>query len=291
MESLFDSAFLKRLEALRFAARRVPRLGRAAEQPSAGRAGGIEFADYRDYAPGESLKRVDWNIYQRLGRLYLRLFVEDLDLPIRIVLDVSNSVFHHDKRAAAGLQAAGALAWVGAAGHDRVKVYPFGGAPLRPIGPASSKEVCIGLLRRLEEQKPSGPTAVADMLRRLSGSRGRRGLLVIVSDFFFAEGLDGALAAVAGLPDRLLLLRLVHPEDGVPPFRGEVRLRDCETGVVREVTITPAVLERYRVAYEAFGERLRRFARGRGAGLLEIDSTGDVVSQLEKLFRGGRLPV
>jgi uncharacterized protein (DUF58 family) len=291
LESLFDSAFLKRLEALRFAARRVPRLGRAAEQPSAGRGGGIEFADYRDYAPGESLKRVDWNIYQRLGRLYLRLFVEDLDLPIRIVLDASDSVFHNDERAAAGLQAAGALAWVGAAGHDRVRIHPFGSTPLSPFGPASSKEACIGLLCRLEEQKPSGRTAIADALRRLSGSGGRRGLLVIVSDFFFTEGFEPALAAIAGLPDRLLLLRLVHPEDGAPPLRGEVRLRDCETGEVREVTVTPAVLEGYRTAYDAFGERLRRFARSRGAGLLEIDATGDVVSQLEKLFRGGRLPV
>jgi uncharacterized protein (DUF58 family) len=289
--SLFNSTFLRRLETLRLVARKVPRGGRIAEQTSAGHGGGIEFADYRDYAPGESLKRVDWNIYQRLGKLFLRLFVEDLDLPVNIVMDLSDSVFLNRKRAEAGMMVAGALAWIGAAGHDRVKVHPFGSNVLPPYGPVTSKASCMGLLDWLEGQEGSGGTGMIEILRRIRGIEGRRGLLVLVSDFFCTEGLDGVLAELSRQNHRVLLIQLFDPEDGEPALRGEVQVKDCETGELRDVTITPDVLKRYRDAHSAFEEKLHDFARRRQAGLLKIDVTGDVILELEQIFKGGRLKV
>jgi len=289
--ALFDSAFLGRLENLRYAARQVPRGGRPAEQRSAGQGGGVEFAEYRAYAPGEDLRRVDWNGYSRRGRLFLRLCVEEMDLPVHVVLDCSASVFLHGRRAAAAKQAAAALAWVGLGSHDRVRVHPFGGNPLPSFGPVSAKGGGFRLLAWLEGLEASGASGALQALRRLRGLAGRRGLLALVSDFFFPEGLGPVLAELARQRHRLLLVRLVHPEDGEPVQRGEVRVVDCESAEFRDVTVTPEVLGRYRAAFRAFEEELAGFVRSRAAGPLRLDVTGDVVAQFERLFTGGRLPV
>ena len=289
MGELFDGSFLRRLEALSYAARRIPRGGRPAEQSSLALGGGVEFADYRAYAPGEDLRRVDWLVYLRLGRLYTRLFVEELDLPVHVALDLSDSVFLPPRRGRAALQAAAAFSWIALSGHDRVRIHPFGSEPLPGYGPVSGKGSGPALLARLARLGPSGGTALVKTLRRIRGLGGRRGLLVVVSDFFEPAGLEPVLEELGRQRHRLLLVQLVHPADGDPPFSGEVRLVDCETRLGLDVTVTPDVRERYRKAYGRFQERLRGFALRRKAYLLPLRVDLDVLSQVESLFLGGRL--
>ncbi|HHI68470.1 MAG TPA: DUF58 domain-containing protein [Planctomycetes bacterium] len=291
MGRLFDGPFLRRLESLRYASRRVPRGGRPAEQTSKSLGGGVEFADYRAYVPGEDMRRVDWMVYLRLGKLFSRLFTEELDLPVHVALDLSDSVFLPPERGRAALQAAAAFSWVALSGQDRVRVHPFGADPLPGFGPVSGKGAGMRLLDWLEGLGPSGGTGIEKTLRRIRGLAGRRGLLVVVSDFFSPSGIGGVLEELARQRHRLLLVQLVHPHDSEPPFQGEIRVIDCETREERDVTVTPAVLERYRSAWKGFQEELRSFALRRGAYLLSLQVTVDVISQVEALFLGGRLPL
>ncbi len=291
MGRLFDGPFLRRLESLRYASRRVPRGGRPAEQTSKSLGGGVEFADYRAYVPGEDMRRVDWMVYLRLGKLFSRLFTEELDLPVHVALDLSDSVFLPPERGRAALQAAAAFSWVALSGQDRVRVHPFGADPLPGFGPVSGKGAGMRLLDWLEGLGPSGGTGIEKTLRRIRGLAGRRGLLVVVSDFFSPSGIGGVLEELARQRHRLLLVQLVHPHDSEPPFQGEIRVIDCETREERDVTVTPAVLERYRSAWKTFQEELRSFALRRGAYLLPLQVTVDVISQVEALFLGGRLPL
>ena len=147
-------------------------------------------------------------------------------------------------------------------------------------------------LARIEERDG---TNLADALRRLAGIRMRRGLLVVISDFFDPAGIGSVVDALKLSPHRLLLVQLARETDADPglleELQGEVRLRDCETDEAVDVAFGPAVVARYREIYRAFNDSLAEFARQREAGLLRLDPDGDVLEQLAGLFAPGRLAV
>ena len=116
----------------------------------------------------------------------------------------------------------------------------------------------------------------------------RRGLAVIVSDFFDPRGIEAVTSALGSLRHRLLLVQLTRKADRDPDLTGDLRLVDCESGAAADVSISAATLERYRAAYDRFQDGLTRFARKRGAGLLRIDADLPVVPQLAAVFEGGR---
>ena len=125
-DELFDPDFLESVQRLRIVARRVPRGGRHAEQRSRDLGHGIEFRDFRAYTPGDDLRAVDWNVYGRLRKVFLRLYEELEDLPVYLLVDVSASMFHETPpRARAGLRTALALAAITLGQHDSVGVFPF----------------------------------------------------------------------------------------------------------------------------------------------------------------------
>ncbi|MDA1260378.1 MAG: DUF58 domain-containing protein [Planctomycetota bacterium] len=288
VEELCDARFLAALERLRIVARRVAPRGRFAEQRSRDRGSGLEFKDHRAYTSGDDLRTVDWNVYRRLGRMFLRLFEELEDLPLYLLVDVSQSAYFEDPpRARAGLRAALALAAISLSQHDPVGVYPFSDDLRVLVRPASGKSRVLGLAQRMAEIEPAGSTDLARSLATFSALRQREGLVVVVSDFFDPAGLEAVTEALGKLRHRLLLLRLKRAEDAEPTLQGDLRLVDCESGMGEDVSISSSVLTRYRAAYARFEEGLASFALARGAGLLTLDADAEVVPQLERLFAGG----
>jgi len=285
---MFDPQFLAALQGLRIVARRVPRHGRHAEQRSADLGGGNEFRDYRDYAAGDDLRYVDWNVYRRLRHVVLRLFEELEDLPHYLLPDLSDSMWTEEPpRVVPALRATLALAAISLQQHDRVGVYPFGTELRDRRRPKAGKSRILALAAELADLKPAGGTDLAGALRSLRSLRLRPGLLTVVSDFFDPRGLEPVLDELRLSRHRLLLVPVVRASDRDPVLAGDVRVRDCETGAAEDLTITPAVLDRYRAAYAAFDSRLREFAQERHAGLLRLDADGDVLTQLGALFPDG----
>ncbi len=291
-DELFDPAFLEAVERLRIVARRVPRGGRPAEQRSDDRGAGIEFKDYRPYVPGDDLRGVDWNIYRRLGRVFLRQFEELEDLPVHLLTDVSASLWLEDPpRARAGLRCALALAAIALGQHDSVGLFPFSDDLEVAERPRAGKGRWMRFAHALAALGPGGPTDFSRSLRRLEGMRLRPGLVVLISDFFDPAGVPAIAAAVRRLRHRLLFVQLVRASDAAPTVDGDVRLVDCETGATEDVSVTAAVRQRYRDAYRRFEDGLSGLARSRGAGLLRLDADGDVAAQLARLFEAGALAV
>ncbi|MFG0319887.1 MAG: DUF58 domain-containing protein [Planctomycetota bacterium JB042] len=291
-DELFDPAFLEAVERLRIVARRVPRGGRPAEQRSDDRGAGIEFKDYRPYVPGDDLRGVDWNIYRRLGRVFLRQFEELEDLPVHLLTDVSASLWLEDPpRARAGLRCALALAAIALGQHDSVGLFPFSDDLTVAERPRSGKGRWMRFAHALAALSPGGPTDFGRSLRRFEGMRLRSGLVVLISDFFDPAGVPAIAAAAKRLRHRLLFVQLVRTGDAAPTVDGDVRLVDCETGATEDVSVTAAVRQRYRDAYRRFEDGLSGLARSRGAGLLRLDADGDVAAQLARLFEAGALAV
>ncbi|MDA1196233.1 MAG: DUF58 domain-containing protein [Planctomycetota bacterium] len=289
---LFDAEFLAALGSLRIVAKRVAPRGRHAEHRSRDRGGGLEFRDYRPYAAGDDLRTIDWNIYRRLGRLFLRVYEENEDLPLYLLPDVSESAWlESPPRAVAGLRCALALAAISLGQHDRVGVFPFAEDLRVHVRPSAGKRRLFALAEALTRLEPGGRTQFARSLQTFASLKLRAGLVVVISDFFDPAGLEAVSTALRTLRHRLLLVQLVRATDARPDVTGDVRVIDCESGAGEEISVTPAVLAGYRRAHDEFQAGLAAFARDRGAGLLRLDVEQPVLAQLAALFEGGRLAV
>ena len=289
---LFDGEFLESLKRLHIVARRVARQGRHAEQRSHDLGSGIEFRDFRPYAPGDDFRAIDWNIYRRLGRVFLRLFEELEDLPVYLAPDISTSMYQESPpRAKAGLRCALALTSIALNQHDSVGLFPFGEDMTMALRPQSGKGRLLRFAETMATLEPAGSTDFRASFQRLAALNLRPGLLVVISDFFDPAGLAAVTETLKTSRHRLLLVQLHRGSDGNPDVEGDVQLVDCETGDTRDVSATSEVLRRYREAYDRFQNDLSQFARRRDAGLLPIDVERDVVPQLASLFETGSFVV
>ncbi|MAG57191.1 MAG: hypothetical protein CMJ83_12935 [Planctomycetes bacterium] len=289
---LFDPEFLDSLTRLHILARRVARSGRPAEQRSRDMGSGVEFRDFRAYSAGDDFKSIDWTVYRRLGKVFLRLYEELEDLPVYLLLDRSRSLFEEETpRIRGGLRCALALAAISLQQHDSVGLFPFAGRLETALRPRSGKSRLFRFAETLAAMAPEDSTDFAKALQTFSGLRLRRGLCVIISDFFDPAGIDRVVKALKTVRHRLLLVRLWRRTDQEPDLGGDFQLVDCETGTTEDVSATAAVMEAYRASYRRFDEGLTSFARERGAGMLLLDTDREVVPQLATLFETGSYTV
>ena len=293
---LFDPEFLAALAPFELHARRVARDGRPAEKTSRDRGFGLEFADFKSYVPGDDLRAIDWNIYRRLGRLFVRVFEEHRDLPVYLLVDRSSSMYlETPPRIGAGLRVALALAAIALGQHDSVGLYSFSGMLSIDAKAAAGKHRLVSFAERLAALDERDRTDLTGTIRELAGHRLRQGLLVVISDFFDPGGAEEIARALGESRHRLLLVQLVKKADADPTLHGDlhgdVRLLDCESAEAVDLTITPATLARYRQSYQEFNEALNRFASDYGVGIVRVDADEDVLDQLGVLFETGTLTV
>ena len=284
---LFDAEFLQSLAHLRIVVSRVPRGGRHAEQRSRDLGSGIEFRDFRPYSPGDDFRSIDWNIYRRLGRVFVRLFEEFEDLPVYILADCSQSMYlEQPPRARAGLRTALALTSIALNQHDRVGFATLSDDHRVVMRPQSGRGRLMRFAEAMAAVTPGGATDLVHSLRRFAHLRQRPGLMVVISDFFDPRGIDAVLDELKRSRHRLLLVRLERPSDRDPDVRGDVQLVDCESGETETVSVNRAVLARYREVWDSFEKRIADFVRRRGAGLLRLDIEQPVIPQLADIFAG-----
>jgi uncharacterized protein (DUF58 family) len=159
----------------------------------------------------------------------------------------------------------------------------------------SGKGAAMRVASALAEQDPAGKTELSAAIAELSAIRLRRGLTVIVSDFFDNGGIGNVLRALDTLEHRILLIQLVRESDADPTlladFSGDFDVEDGESDTATQISVTPDLLDRYRAAYGDFTARIDEYVKGRGTTLIRIDADGDVIDQLAATLVGaGPLP-
>ncbi|MBI2299991.1 MAG: DUF58 domain-containing protein [Armatimonadetes bacterium] len=266
---LRDPAFLRALERLSLISKRSYAGVLQGEKRSLRRGVSIEFADYRDYSPGDDLRYLDWNIYGRLDRLLIKLFVEEQDLRVYLLVDRSRSMafgavpkFDHARRLVA------ALAHIGLAGMDRVTVGGFAGALDKCLPPLRGRGNVGRVFDYLEGLDAEGGTSLGESLSRFAHENSRPGLCVVASDFLDPAGYEQGLTALLGRRFDVVAVQVLAPEELNPAVVGDLKLVDSETGEPREVTISDSLLRRYRRNAQAYCEALRQWCLGRGMGYL-----------------------
>lgn len=261
---LFGDDFLETLEYLHIIARKILSGQLKAERRSRQKGVSVEFADHRPYSPGDDFRFIDWNVFFRTDNLFLKLFEEEEDLYIYLLLDCSGSVdfgqpykFHYLRRLAA------AIGYLGLASLDRVFVIPF----TESLPASAAQQLAIRgkgkvfrLLHFLEKLKATGPTNLAHCMKTFAGSRRKRGLAVVLSDFYDKAATSG-LNALRYQKFEVFVIHCVSPQEAEPHLLGDLRLHDTETGRFREVTLTESLLRRYRDAFGQYCASLEQFCR------------------------------
>ena len=290
----FDERFLRKLESLAIITRRSRvSFGQIRAERRSRRVGaGIEFADHRDYTPGDDLRYLDWNLYGRMQRLLVRLFEEDEDLSIYVLLDASASMgTGTPSKLDLAMQVGAALGYVGLANLDRVSVLPLTSTLADGLPLARGKAHILPWLRFLNGVAAAGQTSLAqsmrDFLRRHRGRR--RGLVILISDFYDPAGYREALDLLRYNHFETVVIQVSAPEEARPQLRGDVTIRDIETGEERELTVSPATLDAYRRRYAALLRGLEGYCRERGIPCFPILSDAAFDEVVLRVFRAGGL--
>jgi len=258
-EDLFDDDFQRKLETLAIVSRRVFAGRMRAERRSKKKGSGVEFADHRDYAPGDDFRSVDWSVYQRFGKLLVRLYEEEEDLSIYFIVDSSSSMsFGDGKKFDQARRLAAALAYVGLANLDRVTIVGATDSVTSRMPTTRGKGRIFKVFAFLRALKTSGQTDLAAVARSFVAQNKRRGLAVILSDLYDPAGFEDGINFLRFNKFEPLVLQIFDPAEARPTFKGDLLLVDCETGDSREITVTPKILARYlgpgqAAAFLAFG--------------------------------------
>lgn len=289
-QPLFDKDFLKKLECLSLIVRQLVFSRRQALRPSVKKGASIEFKDFREYSPGDDPRTVDWTVYARLGDLFVKLFRQEEELDLWILLDCSGSMdfgepskFDHARRIAA------ALAYIGLAHMDSASIVPFGDGLLPARDRLRGKGHIFHILDFLAAQRATARTDFQRAVQMFTSRVRRPGLVVILSDFYGLEQARAAIDRLRFLRHQIHVMQLVSPWERDPPIRGELRLVDCETGAHQDLTVTDTMLRRYKTAFDDFGAALRRYSMKYAIGYEQAHTDVPFDDFLRGVLQHGRL--
>jgi uncharacterized protein (DUF58 family) len=293
---LFDSAFLAKLEQLYLLSKRIFRGAHRAERRSRQIGSSLEFADYRNYTLGDDLRSIDWNIYGRLDRLFVKLFEQEQDLDISFLLDASASMrwtpegsdrlskFDQARRITAS------LAYIGLANLDRVNVHYFASRLEDDLGLCRGKSQFHKVLDFLRAAPAlEGETRLLPCMRTFAQRMKRRGLVFLLSDLFDPQGCEEALALLRYQQFEVHVIQVLDPAELRPQMAGDLRLTESETGAAYEVTASESLLDRYHAEIDGYLEKTNTFCREHGIGYALATTVIPFEDLVLRVLRDGRM--
>ncbi len=267
--ALFDSDFLKKLEYLSLISKRVFRGSLMAQRRTMQLGTGIEFADHREYTPGDDFRYIDWNLFARLDELLLKRFQEEEDLHVYFLLDCSRSMaFGEPPKFDFARQVAAALAYIALADLDRIAVIGFADDIVADFPLARGKGRILSLLKFLEALEPSG--ADTNLERVATGfihREQRRGLAVVVSDLYDSNGFQRGLDLLRHRRYEPHIVQIHDRYEKEPAdMLGDVEMWDVESGMSRKVTVTEKNLRHYQHLFNEFQNQVQGYCNRHGLG-------------------------
>jgi uncharacterized protein (DUF58 family) len=264
-QPLLDPKFLARLEQLELVSRKIF-LGRMKGERRSKRKGqSVEFADYRNYVVGDDLRFLDWNLFARLERLFIRLFFEEEDLHFYILLDNSLSMdFGTPTKLHFAKQVAAALGFIGLVNMDRVVVEAFNDRLTQSMPAARGRRSLWRLMDFLQKIEPAGPSDLKKALRSFSIKCSGKGIVVLLSDFMDKGGYEDALRYLLARQLDIYVIQVLSQEEIEPEIVGDLRLVDVEDEDVAEITVSGPLLKRYKQNLAAYRAALHQFCSRRG---------------------------
>ena len=266
---LFDKEFLRKLESLAFISRRLYRGQARGAHTSVRRGTSLDFADFRAYQPGDDFRTIDWGIYGRLDRLVVRLYAEEEDLSVHLLLDASASMsFGSPPKIDYARRLAAALGYVGIGSLDRVGVTTFGaglaGGGAAALAPRRGRAQLFHLLEYLSALRPAGRTDIARSLEEYARRSRSPGLAIVISDLLddSLQGYRRGLQALQFHDFEVVLVHVLDREEIGPGEQGALRLTDMETGQMLPLYVDRQLLAAYRARVTGFFAEVETFCLG-----------------------------
>lgn len=270
---LLSPDFMRQLDRLDVMSRKMLRGSQQGERRTKKKGQSVEFADYRSYVTGDDLRFIDWNLYMRLDKLFIRLFMEEEDLSVSIVLDVTGSMdYGEPNKLDYAKKLCAALSYISLTHYNRTSLYTMADGLLESSQGMRGRRPIPQMLEFINRQRaiPADAARPGDMttaFKSLSIANQRPGVIIVISDFWDKGEVGEAFRYLAGEKRDTYLIQLLSPQE-VDPIKGQVmgdlRLSDLEDGDVAEVSVSPALIKKYKATLQAYCNHIRDEAHRRG---------------------------
>lgn len=275
MSELFDRAFFSRLGRLKLAMHMRLDQGQTGGRKSSQKGSSVEFSDFREYMPGDDIRRIDWNVYGRLDKLYIKQFMEEKEAFYHVFVDTSASMdYGEKKKSVMAFQLAAVFAWLVQKQLDRVEVISLSDGRLEKMSPVTGKSSFERLLHDLENLQCKGYTQLAEGIRR-ANIHGK-GICILISDFLDPTGIDEAIRYLTFKRQDVLLVHVLAREEIEVEAEGTLALTDMESGQEIQVTMTRQAVESYQDALQRHIVSLQILAKRYGCSYVSVVSDEDL---------------
>lgn len=263
MSEIFNSDFFKSLTSLKLAMHLRLEKGMSGGRKSSAKGASVEFSDFREYIPGDDVRRIDWNVYGRMDKLYIKQFMEEKEATYHIFLDNSRSMdFGAEKKSVMALRLAGAFAYMILGQLDRAAIHTVTAENIGRHNPVTGRASFQRILQELEQVTFSGNTYLEDSIRRCS-IKGK-GVSIILSDFLDVHGVEGLIKYLAFQKQEVVLIQILSREEVDFYGEGTVNLIDSETREELKITMTRQSIRLYEEQMTRYQEQIARAARKYG---------------------------
>jgi uncharacterized protein (DUF58 family) len=270
-EPLLTATFLRKLDRLALQTRRAMAGDLQGERRSPKRGSSVEFADFRPYTAGDDIRQIDWNLYARAERFYLKLFVAEEELNVHLLVDTSRSMaWGNPEKLHYARQIAATFGYIALSNLDRVNVTAFGGRPAAVSG-IRGKRGAVALFEFLQRLKVGSTVNLTQFCRTYLQTARSAGPLLLCSDLF-DPGWRDALRALTARPFEITIMHILAPQEIDPPIEGDIRLVDSEGGPAVEISADLDVLQRYRESLQSWQQEIETFCSGRGIRYVPVNT-------------------
>ena len=246
----------------------------------------VEFADYREYTPGDDLRRIDWNLFSRFDKYFIRLFTDERQMHNQILIDSSASMDDKEGKASYALKTAAALGFLSVQGMDRTSIKLIQGNSLVPVGQKiTGKESFYSTISELEGMEFAGEADIGSAIQNHQDLGHDDGLTVIISDFFTESDWKKAVDFLLYKKREVLLVQVLTPAERNPDYFGRMQLLDAEAADIDDrknmrMRITKQEYKAYLQALSDYLEDMQQFCRSRNVGYITVNTGNPIEKEL-----------
>ena len=282
---LFDEPFLRQLDRLALVARRPVAGEMQGERRSPRRGPSVEFADYKPYVSGDDFRQIDWNLYARAEKFFLKLFVAEEELTIHLLLDTSRSMdWGTPNKLRYAKRVAGAAGYIALTNLDRVTLSAFGQEREVRMPAQRSRRGAVPLFRFLQDLPAGASADFAAVCRRYARTARTPGPLLLCSDLMDAQWQAG-LQALLSRRFEITVIHTLAPQEIIPELEGDLRLVDSEGGQPVDLTADVDLLRRYEQSLRQWRNELASYCSGHGIAYVPLETSLPVEDLLLSLLR------
>ena len=259
-EPLLSPELLSQLERMELVSRKIFKGRMKGERRSRRKGQSVEFADFRNYTPGDDLRFIDWNLYARLDKLFLKLFMEEEDVHFYALIDGSASMsfgdptkFHYAKQLAA------ALGYIGLCRADRVKIEMLDDAKVNSAPVLRGRQSLWRMMDYLNNIQPVNNCTLNDSIKSFCLRNTGKGILILITDLMDKNGYEAALKYLVSQNLDVYVIQVLSQPEIDPDITGDLKLVDCEDADIAEISVSQRLIDRYRQTLATFIEQARDF--------------------------------